>query len=67
MKLVSDKYSLGDMERCLDMIAEEITAGPPHAGLVLWYEWLEAQIEARQKRDATIDRARKRAAQLIKK
>ncbi len=67
MKLISDKYSLSDMERFLDRIAQAIAARDEPGDIILLYEWLEAQIEARQKRDATIDRARNRAAQLVKK
>lgn len=67
MKLISDKYSLSDMDRFLDRVAEAIAAREKPGDIILIYEWLEAQIEARQKRDATIARARKRAAQLIKK
>jgi hypothetical protein len=67
VKLISDKYSLSDMERFLDRIAQAIAARDEPGDIILLYEWLEAQIEARQKRDATIDRARNRAAQLVKK
>lgn len=55
------------MDRFLDRVAEAIAAREKPGDIILIYEWLEAQIEARQKRDATIARARKRAAQLIKK
>lgn len=44
MKLISDKYSIDDIEKAMDRVAEEIAVGDGAIGLLLIYEWLEAQL-----------------------
>lgn len=55
MELISEKYSIDDIEKALDMVAEEIAARDDTAGPILLYEWLEAQLEARHRRQRTMD------------
>jgi hypothetical protein len=66
VKLISEKYSIDDIERALDTVAGVIAASEDPSGPILIYEWLEAQLEARRRRQNTMDSvaarlARKRA------
>lgn len=66
MQLISDKYSIDDIERFLDRVAEEIAVSDSAPGLLLIYEWLEAQLEARRRRQNTMDSVAARLAQRVR-
>lgn len=62
MKVISDKYSINDIERAMDRVAEAIDANPNGQSLIPLYEWFEEQLEARRRRQTTMDSVRERLA-----
>jgi hypothetical protein len=64
LKLISDKYSIDDIELAMDMVAEEIACREDTAGPILLYEWLEAQLKARHRRQRTMDSVTARLARM---
>ncbi len=46
----------------MDRVAEAIAARDDPGGIILIYEWLEAQLEARRRRQRTIDSVTARLA-----
>jgi hypothetical protein len=62
MKLISDKYSIDDIEMALDRVAIEIAENKDAGCLVVLYEWLEKQLEARRQRQSTMASVMARAA-----
>ncbi|MCL6708620.1 hypothetical protein M8R20_16625 [Pseudomonas sp. R2.Fl] len=61
-ELISNRYSLDDINAALDRVAEEIEANPNGQSLIPIFQWLEDQLEARKLLDSTMERVRKRAA-----
>lgn len=64
MDVVSDKYSLEDIERALDRLALEIAENPKGKCAIPLYQMLEKQLEIRRQRDATMDSVRARLARM---
>jgi hypothetical protein len=62
MKLISDKYSIDDIEMALDRVALAITHSKNGTIYIVLYEWLEKQLEARRQRQSTMDSVMARAA-----
>lgn len=60
MKVISDKYSIEDIERGLDRVALAIEENPNGEVLLPMFEFLEQQLDLRRRREATLERVRAR-------
>lgn len=60
MQLISDKYSIDDIERALDIVAEGIERTPNGKVLLPIYQWLEEQLETRRRQQSTMDSVKAR-------
>ncbi|SIQ75256.1 hypothetical protein SAMN05880590_1076 [Rhizobium sp. RU35A] len=61
-EVISDRYSVDDIERAMDRVAEEIEANRNGASLLPLYEWFEQQLEARRRRQSTMNSVKARLA-----
>lgn len=59
---ISDKYSIEDIERALDRVAEEIAAHEDGRLVLPIYQRLEEQLEIRRRRQSTMDSVMARLA-----
>ena len=62
MKDIPDKYTIEDIESAMDRVAEEIEANPDGEKYLPLYEWFEEQLEARKRRQSTMDSVMARLA-----
>ena len=60
--MISDAYTIDDIDQALDRVAEEIEANPDGQCLIPLFQWLEEQLEMRQRRRSTMDAVRTRLA-----
>lgn len=62
--VISEKYSIQDIERGLDSLAETITADENGRVLLPMYNWLERQLEARKAQQQTMSSIEMRVRKL---